>query len=57
MMTHARYTAKLAEDVAQSLLDMKAEELARGMGKQDVLSLLGKDSMNHSNLLLIHLLK
>ncbi|KAF8909913.1 cytochrome P450 [Mucidula mucida] len=42
MMTHARYTAKLAEDVAQSLLDMKAEELARGMGKQDVLSLLVK---------------
>ncbi len=40
-MAHARYTAKLAEELTQALIDMKSSELLQGKGSKDVLSLLG----------------
>ncbi|KAK0195663.1 cytochrome P450 [Armillaria mellea] len=41
-MAHARYTAKLAEELTQALIDMKSSELLQGKGSKDVLSLLVK---------------
>lgn len=43
-MAHARYTAKLAEELTQALIDMKSSELLQGKGSKDVLSLLGESS-------------
>ncbi|KAJ3787298.1 cytochrome P450 [Lentinula aff. detonsa] len=41
-MVHARHTAQLANDVAQSLIDMKSQALLHGKENKDVLSLLVK---------------
>jgi len=41
-MVHARHTAKLANEVAQELIDMKSEALVLGKETKDVLSLLVK---------------
>ncbi|KAJ3857523.1 cytochrome P450 [Lentinula lateritia] len=41
-MVHARYTAELANDIGQSLIDMKSEALLYGKENKDILSLLVK---------------
>ncbi|KAJ3761819.1 cytochrome P450 [Lentinula raphanica] len=41
-MVHARHTAQLANDIAQSLIDMKSQALLLGKENKDILSLLVK---------------
>ncbi|KAJ4468353.1 cytochrome P450 [Lentinula aciculospora] len=41
-MVHARHTAELVNNVAQSLIDMKSEALLHGKENKDILSLLVK---------------
>lgn len=41
-MVHARHTARLANEVAQALIDMKSDALLHGRENKDILSLLGK---------------
>lgn len=40
-LAHARYTSQIANGVAKSLIDLKAEALVEGKGSRDVFSLLG----------------
>ena len=41
-LVHARYTAKLANEVTRELVRSKAEALLQGKGSKDILTLLGK---------------
>jgi hypothetical protein len=40
-LVHARHTAKLANAVARTLVESKADALLQGKGNKDILSLLG----------------
>lgn len=48
-MVHARHTAELANDIAQSLINMKSEALLYGKENKDILSLLGETILVRGN--------
>ena len=41
-LAHARYTAKLANEVTRELVQSKSAALYHGQGNKDILSLLGR---------------
>lgn len=54
-LNHARATTNLANGVARSLVDLKADALLQGKGNRDIMSLLG-ESNNQTSKLSSHIL-
>jgi len=48
-MVHARHTARLANEVAQALIDMKSDALLHGRENKDILSLLVKANASETD--------